>query len=688
MSDIALRFSTDILRRLGEELNPSFDQSIVELVKNSYDADSRTCAIKLSNTDRPGGSISVWDDGDGMDSNAIEQGWLILGRSGRSALRTTRLGRTPAGSKGLGRLAALRLGSMAELRSRPRQQPQRQFQLRIDWSLYDQAELVDQVHLEIVETQAPSGADQGTDVTIENLGLGISRTEVKKLARSLILLADPFEDNPVGFKPSLDAPEFSDLENLVRSRYFKDAEFHLSARVDEKGLGRASVTDWKDQTLYVAEHGDLNPAPGSPLYQCPATEFDLWAFLLNNQTFSTRTSTLGEVREWLQHFGGVHLYQNGLRVNPYGNPGNDWLEMNLRRAQTPEERPSTNNSIGRVSTWDTEGVLLQKTDRSGFIETPSFLELKRFATDALEWMARRRLAEALVRRAKERAEAETQSGKGREAVEKVLQALPSAARPAMQAAFQRYDSAKEKEVRGLRSEVQLYRTLSTAGITAATFAHESAGNPIKAIDHAAKTIERRAKRELQERYEATLKEPVTLILNCTGALKVLGNVTLSLLDHEKRRAGRVDVHEVIESVLGMFRPFLADRKVSVVTDFVPAQPYLRGSRAAIECVMTNLFDNSLVWFDKAHGREHEVLVRTALHDRTLTIQFHDNGPGIEGVSTRDVWLPGETTRPNGTGLGLTIVHDAVKDLGGNVEAIAHGELGGASFLLELPVLGS
>jgi len=362
--------------------------------------------------------------------------------------------------------------------------------------------------------------------------------------------------------------------------------------------------------------------------------------------------------------------------------------MNLRRAQTPEERPSTNNSIGRVSTWDTEGVLLQKTDRSGFIETPSFLELKRFATDALEWMARRRLAEALVRRAKERAEAETQSGKGREAVEKVLQTLPSAARPAMQAAFQRYDSAKEKEVRGLRSEVQLYRTLSTAGITAATFAHESAGNPIKAIDHAAKTIERRAKRELQERYEATLKEPVTLILNCTGALKVLGNVTLSLLDHEKRRAGRVDVHEVIESVLGMFRPFLADRKVSVVTDFVPAQPYLRGSRAAIECVMTNLFDNSLVWFDKAHGREHEVLVRTALHDRTLTIQFHDNGPGIEGVSTRDVWLPGETTRPNGTGLGLTIVHDAVKDLGGNVEAIAHGELGGASFLLELPVLGS
>jgi hypothetical protein len=37
------RFATDILRRLGEELNPNIDQGILELVKNAYDADARTC---------------------------------------------------------------------------------------------------------------------------------------------------------------------------------------------------------------------------------------------------------------------------------------------------------------------------------------------------------------------------------------------------------------------------------------------------------------------------------------------------------------------------------------------------------------------------------------------------------------------------------------------------------------------
>jgi hypothetical protein len=39
----SLRFSLGILRRLGEELSPSLDQSILELVKNSFDASAREC---------------------------------------------------------------------------------------------------------------------------------------------------------------------------------------------------------------------------------------------------------------------------------------------------------------------------------------------------------------------------------------------------------------------------------------------------------------------------------------------------------------------------------------------------------------------------------------------------------------------------------------------------------------------
>ena len=115
----SLRFSPDILSRLGEELNPSIDQSILELVKNSFDADAKNCTVVLNNTDNIGGAIRISDDGDGMDADAIVNGWLVLGHSSRDPEKRTRLNRVPAGSKGLGRLAALRLGLTAILESRP-----------------------------------------------------------------------------------------------------------------------------------------------------------------------------------------------------------------------------------------------------------------------------------------------------------------------------------------------------------------------------------------------------------------------------------------------------------------------------------------------------------------------------------------------------------------------------------------
>ena len=43
----SLRFSPDILSRLGEELNPNADQGLIELVKNAHDADASECVVTL-----------------------------------------------------------------------------------------------------------------------------------------------------------------------------------------------------------------------------------------------------------------------------------------------------------------------------------------------------------------------------------------------------------------------------------------------------------------------------------------------------------------------------------------------------------------------------------------------------------------------------------------------------------------
>jgi HSP90 family molecular chaperone len=201
MTRAPFRISPQILRRLGEELNPSADQSILELVKNAYDADARTCTIELQDTDKAGGTLIISDTGDGMDASGIATKWLTLGRSDKSPKLKTRLGRVPAGSKGLGRLAALRMGTSVLLRTRPRLDSKSQYELRIDWEKFDDVSRVDEVEFTIKKMAAPPASKPGTDLTIENLKDNIGRMDVKRLARSLILLSDPFGDAPNGFKP-------------------------------------------------------------------------------------------------------------------------------------------------------------------------------------------------------------------------------------------------------------------------------------------------------------------------------------------------------------------------------------------------------------------------------------------------------------------------------------------------------
>ena len=98
--------------------------------------------------------------------------------------------------------------------------------------------------------------------------------------------------------------------------------------------------------------------------------------------------------------------------------------------------------------------------------------------------------------------------------------------------------------------------------------------------------------------------------------------------------------------------------------------------------------NSLKALGEGAARKPQVVVQTEIADGLLTVRVSDNGPGIQGLSTKDIWLPGETTYPGGTGLGLTIVRDSVQDLGGTVDAIQNGELGGAEIIVELPILGA
>lgn len=81
-----------------------------------------------------------------------------------------------------------------------------------------------------------------------------------------------------------------------------------------------------------------------------------------------------------------------------------------------------------------------------------------------------------------------------------------------------------------------------------------------------------------------------------------------------------------------------------------------------------------------------MLVRTHVDGGQAVVDFSDSGPGVDDVDLVEMWPPGVADRASGsTGLGLTIVRDAVADMRGTRSVEAHGELGGATFHIRLPL---
>ena len=681
-----LRVAPDILVRLGEELVPHIDVGIAELARNAYDADATRCSVRLIDVTKQGGTVLVSDDGRGMTGEQIEDTWLLLGHSTKRHDRISEGGRRLVGEKGLGRLAALRFGESAILRTRSQSLPGVEFELTIDWRRFDRVTAIEEVDLDVVQRSTTS--PHGTDVELIGLRSALTNRDVKRLARTLVLLSDPFHTQG-GFRVELLSEEFRDLHRLVREAYFNEADYRIEGEVSPQGRVSAQILDWRDKQLSAGSHSDIAHDRGGETYDAPSFRFTLWVFTLGRRSFDVRGSTtaVSAVRTWLETVGGVQLYHRKLRVAPYGDAGVDWLNLNLRRARSPEERPSTNNSVGLVLVDDDDGdLLVAKTDRSGLIDNGAFEDLKSACGDILDWAALERVRARDARKREQRKRTESAVDLARSELTRSLTAVPTTERGRVRQAVDDYREAVAAQVSVLEDELQLYRTMSTVGTTTAVLAHEIV-QPVETVEAMTKSIRTNGKRLLGERYAEGLGQQVEVLAAAGASLRTYAQLPLKLLQKSKRRPSAVDLHATIARLQTLLQPSLDAAKIMVDRDFANERLVVRASVAAIEAVLANFLVNArYVLVEHSDNPDRMIVIRTRRSGSDVVLSVFDNGPGIDStLGADDVWLPGTTARSGGTGLGLTIVRDVVESLEGSVQAIREGELGGAEFIVTLPL---
>ena len=113
--------------------------------------------------------------------------------------------------------------------------------------------------------------------------------------------------------------------------------------------------------------------------------------------------------------------------------------------------------------------------------------------------------------------------------------------------------------------------------------------------------------------------------------------------------------------------------------------WARVDPGALTQVLQNLVDNAV----KYGGPGQTVTVRLAREGPRVRLAVEDEGPGVPEAARGRVWEPfvrlngRETSRAGGTGLGLAVVRELVRAMGGET-AVEQVEGGGARFVVSLP----
>lgn len=717
-----------LMLTIGQELISSETVALIELVKNAFDADAHFVLVRLDGVVRNGtisaghGTIEVLDDGVGMTPDTIASTWLEPATPSRRRHRYSQQGRRLLGEKGVGRFAAAKLAEELQLVSRVANGSE--VEVRLNWADFeDEEKYLDQVNISWTERSpnffagddgevsrlwqdavrdhlaGPDRSDEGLVPTPTHgtlLRMGMTRGEwtrdsIAHVRTSLSRLVSPFpiEQDLQELTIVLDVPPALGLvsgvveppEELQRPHYT------LNASIDV--LGRAVGT----MTLKNGERSDIDtqlhaandeiPTVESPL-RCGPFEIRLrvWDRDLQSLADIAGDASPGSVRNILNDAAGVSIYRDGFRVLPYGEPGDDWLGLDLRRVQSPTKRLSNNQIVGYLLVGrDTNPDLVDQTNREGLVEGPALADLRSTVRQLLV------IIEAARYRIRPRAERRHRGGlldriDLGELKTAITERIPDDQTiVGMVSDLQGQIDARQHEVGEVLAR---YHRLATLGQLVDRIVHELSQPLLAArqasllaleqIDRSAPDIACVGKElvgDLQERL-ATIKDQTRAASDVLRRIEPFGG-------RRRGRPPKIKLENAVADSVALLQQEI-DR-VGAKVRLPQGSTTVTVDGTELQEVIVNLLTNSIYWLRHEPRGKRQIAIDVGRNaDGSVSLTVEDSGPGVDPSNQAHIFEPYFTTREGGVGLGLSIAGEIVEDFyGGSLELLPPTELGGARF---------
>ena len=716
---LRFRVRSRLMTMIGLELISSDIVALTELVKNSFDADARFVAIRLTgDVDENGeikagtGALQILDDGHGMDDLTIVDTWLEPATGFRKRSTKTPRGRRVLGEKGVGRFAAAKLGSHLNLVSK--RMGSDEVQIAVDWSAFeDENKYLDDIELELNTSPTglfdPSGPiavawqdwaegyldagprptdGQGTLLTVTRLRSAWTRELANDVMKSLSRLVSPFDDASEianDFNIILDLPDRFGISGLVeRPDVLQYPHYRLIADVGESGeatvlidLRSGEQRDFKYALAMPDERDRLRSGPFE-------VRLNVWDRDMESlRALAGEADSTKSVRSILDAAAGISVYRDGFRVLPFGEPDDDWLRLDARRVQNPTQRLSNNQIVGYVLIGrDTNPELTDQTNREGLLESPALDDLRQAVRELLA------LLEAERYKIRPRRERRKRGGLLERIDLSELQSAVEAAVPKDSPVLDKVAEVQQhvdERIDRIGEVLARYHRLATLGQLVDRVVHELT-QPILAIRQAAvlgteslNDVNEESEEEGDHTARGKMYRYFDTIKTQVG---VANAVVQRIVPFGGRRRGRPQQYK-IEDAIGDALALMGEdiRSAGVEVDLPDTVHQVTLDSTEIQQVLVNLLSNSLHWLKRVRPSLRFIAIDVEKNaDGALSLIVEDSGPGIPEDDRDYIFDPYFSTKEDGVGLGLTIAGEIVSDYyGGELELLSPGSLGGARF---------
>lgn len=690
--ELNFRPKAHILTLLGEELIRDPVMAIYELVKNSYDADAKEVSVNFNNINEiDEAGIVIIDSGLGMTEEILENVWLEPGTAHRKPIdqngkreiiRSPIYHRVPMGEKGVGRFAVHKLGRTIRLKSRPaicifdddgnfvrKELLDYELNLEIDWTKFTQSKYLSDVNIEWKKNYDENSfyfkEDSGTKIEISGLKETWTRGMARSLKRHTISMVSPKND-PGKFQISLDfnnnwLDRFPDVNEIIAQAPYKltaiiDRDYNFSFEYEFRlannpGIGsrfirgnasfdrnvraemRPAFREFYENKGIETEKLDAlvkekeeKPIPFGELM------IELYSYDLDSESLRDVTYTPDVLKKTLREQHGIKVFKDDLRVYDYGEAGNDWLGLDIKRVNN-KSWFSNNQNIGFIYLdSETSGSLVEKTNREGFINNESYDYFK-IVIDFI-------LNEFRVERLKDRNQWRILNKKAntghqfQERYQNFVNLINEAEIP---------DPDKKQklldEAAGIESDYE--KTKETlllpagVGMTASVALHEIE-KLVPRMDETVNAVpmdERRIKNQVIE-----------LDGYVQGILSVLKSAGVK----------PVAVKEAIEQTLVNFKLKFTLREISYLIEIGEGIETVQCDRRFLITMLLNLTENSIWWLDSVNKPDKTILYKVVKKDDVVSIIVADNGPGFRDAP-EDIVTPFFSRREGGIGIGMYLI---------------------------------